>query len=91
MIRPIIFWVSPGGRGRGDEILMITVLALADAVKNSHDEVSPSTVFAIASILDGHAYINGSPSNTFVPGCIELAERYGSFIAGDDFKCESCV
>lgn len=31
-------------------------------------------------------YINGSPQNTFVPGCIELAERHRVFIAGDDFK-----
>lgn len=31
-------------------------------------------------------YINGSPQNTFVPGCIELAERHNAFIAGDDFK-----
>lgn len=32
------------------------------------------------------AFINGSPQNTFVPGCIELAEQYNVFIAGDDFK-----
>lgn len=31
-------------------------------------------------------YINGSPQNTFVPGCVELAEKKGVFIAGDDFK-----
>lgn len=58
----------------------------ADAVKNSHEEVSPSTLFAIASILEGCPYINGSPSNAFVPGCIELAERHKAFIGGDDFK-----
>lgn len=59
---------------------------LLAAVKASHDEVSPSTVFAIASILEGVPYINGSPQNTFVPGCIELAEKHESFIGGDDFK-----
>lgn len=32
------------------------------------------------------AFINGSPQNTFVPGCIELAEKAGVFIGGDDFK-----
>ena len=58
----------------------------SDAVKNSHEEVSPSTLFAIASILEGCPYINGSPSNAFVPGCIELAERHKAFIGGDDFK-----
>lgn len=31
-------------------------------------------------------YINGAPQNTFVPGCIELAEKHRVFVAGDDFK-----
>lgn len=40
----------------------------------------------MASIIEGCTYINGSPQNTFVPGVIEMAEKYGVFIAGDDFK-----
>jgi myo-inositol-1-phosphate synthase len=59
---------------------------LLEAIATSHAEVSPSTIFAVASILEGVPYINGSPQNTFVPGCIELAERHNVFIAGDDFK-----
>ncbi|KAM8712114.1 hypothetical protein ACLKA7_012610 [Drosophila subpalustris] len=49
-------------------------------------EVSPSTIFAMASIAEGCTYINGSPQNTFVPGLMELAEEKQVFIAGDDFK-----
>ncbi|XP_061094051.1 inositol-3-phosphate synthase 1-A-like [Conger conger] len=49
-------------------------------------EVSPSTLFAVASILEGCAYLNGSPQNTFVPGAVELAVQNGVFIGGDDFK-----
>ncbi|XP_029470259.1 inositol-3-phosphate synthase 1 [Rhinatrema bivittatum] len=49
-------------------------------------EVSPSTLFAVASILEGCAYINGSPQNTFVPGAVELAIKHQVFIGGDDFK-----
>ncbi|CAL8301686.1 unnamed protein product [Boreogadus saida] len=49
-------------------------------------EVSPSTLFAVASILEGCAYINGAPQNTFVPGAVELAVQKGVFIGGDDFK-----
>lgn len=59
---------------------------LMAAVESSHEEISPSTVFAVASILEGAPYINGSPQNTFVPGCVDLAERHGVFIGGDDFK-----
>ncbi|KAK3360068.1 myo-inositol-1-phosphate synthase [Lasiosphaeria hispida] len=59
---------------------------LLKAIDNGHEEVAPSTVFAIASILEGAPFINGSPQNTFVPGAIELAEKHGAFIGGDDFK-----
>merc|ERR1719253_2356019 len=49
-------------------------------------EISASTVFAVASILEGCTYINGAPQNTFVPGVIELARQKKVFVAGDDFK-----
>lgn len=60
--------------------------SLLEAIKSSHSEVAPSTVFAVAAILEGVPFINGSPQNTFVPGCIELAEKHRGFIGGDDFK-----
>ncbi|KAG7663792.1 INO1 [[Candida] subhashii] len=59
---------------------------LIASIKSSHEEIAPSTIFAVAAILEKIPYINGSPQNTFVPGVIELAEKYGSFIGGDDFK-----
>ncbi|EQC40828.1 inositol-3-phosphate synthase [Saprolegnia diclina VS20] len=59
---------------------------ILEAIKAGEDEVSPSSVFAIASILEGASYINGSPQNTFVPGVVELAEKHKVFIGGDDFK-----
>lgn len=49
-------------------------------------EISPSSLYALASILSQSTYINGSPQNTFVPGLIELAEQRQVFIGGDDFK-----
>ncbi|KAI1344657.1 myo-inositol-phosphate synthase [Xylariaceae sp. FL0016] len=59
---------------------------LLKAIEQGHEEVSPSTVFAVACILENAPFINGSPQNTFVPGVIELAEKHGAFIGGDDFK-----
>ncbi|KAF2150136.1 inositol-3-phosphate synthase [Myriangium duriaei CBS 260.36] len=59
---------------------------LLKAIENGHEEVAPSTVFAVASILENVPFINGSPQNTFVPGAIELAEKHQAFIGGDDFK-----
>ena len=49
-------------------------------------EISPSSLYALAAILTGTTYINGSPQNTFVPALIELAEKHDVYIAGDDFK-----
>ncbi|ROW00855.1 hypothetical protein VMCG_06438 [Cytospora schulzeri] len=59
---------------------------LLRAIGQGHSEIAPSTVFAVACILEDAPFINGSPQNTFVPGAIELAERHGAFIGGDDFK-----
>lgn len=59
---------------------------LINAIKSGHEEVSPSTVFAVASVLENAPFINGSPQNTFVPGAIEFAEKHNAFIGGDDFK-----
>mmetsp|Transcript_7032 Transcript_7032/g.15342 ORF Transcript_7032/g.15342 Transcript_7032/m.15342 type:complete len:529 (-) Transcript_7032:100-1686(-) len=59
---------------------------LLESIKRGEAEVSPSTVFAVASILEGSQYINGSPQNTFVPGVLELARQHKVFVAGDDFK-----
>lgn len=59
---------------------------LLEAIKRNEDEIAPSALFAIASILENSSYVNGSPQNTFVPGIVELAERENVFIGGDDFK-----
>ncbi|XP_061379163.1 inositol-3-phosphate synthase [Danaus plexippus] len=59
---------------------------LQKALQQNVSEVSPSTIFAMAAVDEGCCYINGSPQNTLVPGLVELAERKGVFVAGDDFK-----
>jgi myo-inositol-1-phosphate synthase len=59
---------------------------LLAAVKGSHEEIAPSSIFALACIQEHVAFINGSPQNTFVPGVMELAEREKTYIGGDDFK-----
>jgi myo-inositol-1-phosphate synthase len=63
-----------------------TAANLLKAVQEGHSEVSPSTVFALACIMENTPFINGSPQNTFVPGAIEFAEQKKVFIGGDDFK-----
>jgi myo-inositol-1-phosphate synthase len=59
---------------------------LMAAIDREEEEVSPSVLFAVASILEGCPYINGSPQNTFVPGVVDMAMRRNVPIGGDDFK-----
>lgn len=59
---------------------------LMASIKANHAEVSPSTLYAVACIMEGVPFINGAPQNTFVPGCTELAIEHKSMIGGDDFK-----
>ena len=58
---------------------------LLRAIKNSRSGVSPSTLFAMAAVLEGDPS-SPAPPRTFVPGVIELAEREHAFIRGDDLK-----
>lgn len=59
---------------------------LEAALKADETEISPSTMMCIAAVLEGCAYINGSPQNTFVPGVVELACERNVFLGGDDLK-----
>ena len=59
---------------------------LLSAIENNHEEISPSCLFAVASILENCPFINGSPQTTGMPSVVELANRYMVPIAGDDFK-----
>jgi len=63
-----------------------TAANLLKAIDNDEKEISPSTLYATAAILEGIPYVNGAPMNTFVPGLIELAEQHNVPIMGDDFK-----
>lgn len=45
-----------------------TVENLFKSIDKNESEISPSTLYAIACILENVPFINGSPQNTFVPG-----------------------
>lgn len=83
----IVLWTANTERfSNVEEGVNDTAKSLLASIKRNEPEVSASTVFAVASILEGCTFINGSPQNTFVPGVIELARQYKVFLAGDDFK-----
>lgn len=83
----IVLWTANTERfACVEEGINDTAEALQESIERGEAEISASTVFAVASILEGCTFINGSPQNTFVPGVIDLARRHKVFVAGDDFK-----
>ena len=83
----IVLWTANTERF-SDEIVGLndTAKNVMAAIDRNESEVSSSTLFAVASILEGNSYINGSPQNTFVKGVQDLANQKRVFIGGDDFK-----
>ncbi|KAM7324946.1 hypothetical protein ACRRTK_015199 [Alexandromys fortis] len=71
--------VVPGRNDTAENLLHTIQLGL---------EVSPSTLFVMASILEGRAFLKGSAQNTLVPGALELAFQRHVFVGGDDFKSD---
>jgi len=68
------------------EGLNMSAAELMASIAANEEEIPPSQIFAVACILEGVPYINGSPQNTMVPGVVELAMQHNVPIAGDDFK-----
>jgi myo-inositol-1-phosphate synthase len=83
----ILLWTANTERFASvEEGVNDTAQNLLLSIQRDEAEVSASTIFAVASILEGCMFINGAPQNTFVPGVIDLARQEQVFIAGDDFK-----
>lgn len=56
------------------------------SLQRNEPEISSSTLYGIAAVLENCPFINGSPQNTFVPGLIEMARMNKVPIVGDDLK-----
>ena len=83
----IVLWTANTERFANlEEGVNDTANNLLASIQRGEAEISASTIFAVAAILEGAPFINGSPQNTFVPGVVELARKHKTFIAGDDFK-----
>jgi myo-inositol-1-phosphate synthase len=56
-------------------------------LKSNDPNISPSMLYAYASLRSGIPYINGAPNLTVdIPAMVELADKVQSAIAGKDFK-----
>lgn len=61
--------------------------AFEEGLKNNHDAISPTMIYAYAHIKAGVPFINGAPNRSLdTPALTEMAEEYGVAFAGHDFK-----
>lgn len=64
-----------------------TLDAFEHGLKDNAPEISPSMIYAYASICSGIPFANGAPNlSVDIPALVELATKRGVPVAGKDFK-----
>ncbi len=64
-----------------------TVESLEQAMRDNHEAIAPSMLYAWAALQEGVPFANGAPNLTVdLPAMRELAKRNGVPICGKDFK-----
>ncbi|GFP94795.1 inositol-3-phosphate synthase [Phtheirospermum japonicum] len=85
--RIVVLWTANTERYSNVVVgLNDTMENLMASVDRDEAEISPSTLFAIACVLENVPFINGSPQNTFVRGSLSWPSKGTVLIGGDDFK-----
>ena len=73
MDKVVVLWTANTERYSSVVVgLNDTMENLFASVDRNEAEISPSTLYAIACILENVPFINGSPQNTFVPGTFQF-------------------
>lgn len=77
MDRVVVLWTANTERYSSVAVgFNDTMENLFASVDRNEAEISPSTLYAIACILENVPFINGSPQNTFVPGMFQFQIKY---------------
>jgi len=64
-----------------------SIASFEKGLAENDQHISPSMIYAYASIMEGVPYVNGSPQITLdIPALIQLARDKGIPIAGKDYK-----
>jgi myo-inositol-1-phosphate synthase len=64
-----------------------TIAKFEQGLRDSHDDIAPSQIYAYACLKMGVPYANGAPNlSVDAPALVELARKQGLPIAGKDFK-----
>jgi myo-inositol-1-phosphate synthase len=64
-----------------------SVEALENGLRNNHDDIPPSMIYAYAAIKEGIPFANGAPNlSCDIPALVDLSKENNVPIAGKDFK-----
>ena len=85
--RLVAVWCGSTEVYRKPSAVHMSLAAFEDALRNSHDDIAPSQIYAYACLKMGVPYANGAPNlSVDTPALLELARKQGLPIAGKDFK-----
>ncbi len=85
--RAVSIWCGSTECHRSFQSIHHDLEALEAGLRDNHDAISPTMIYAYAHIRAGVPFINGAPNHsTNCPALIDLAEREGVPLAGRDLK-----
>ncbi|MBU0530486.1 MAG: inositol-3-phosphate synthase [Candidatus Aenigmatarchaeota archaeon] len=85
--RTVMIWCASTEVYKEKHDVHETIESFEKGLKENHEDISPSMMYAYASIMEGIPYVNGAPHlTTDVPALTQLAEQKGVPIGGKDFK-----
>jgi myo-inositol-1-phosphate synthase len=85
--RAVMVWCGSTEKYIETSDVHLTIEAFEQGLKDNDDRISPSMIYAYASIKCGVPFANGAPNLTCdIPALIELAKETHTPIGGKDFK-----
>ena len=85
--RMVMIWCASTESYMEGQPVHLSLSAFEKGLAENDPSISPSMVYAYASIMEGVPYVNGSPQITVdMPALIELARQKCVPIAGKDYK-----
>jgi myo-inositol-1-phosphate synthase len=65
----------------------LSLEAFEDGLRNDHEAISPTMIYAYAHLKAGVPFVNGAPNRALdTPALVQLAKKKGVPVAGKDFK-----
>ena len=85
--RAVAVWCGSTEAHVSPQEVHLSLEAFEDGLKNNHEAISPTMIYAYAHLKKGVPFINGAPNRALdTPALVQLAKKKGAPVAGKDFK-----